>query len=163
VTVRGTFRRDARLVEGPDGTLRLQRRGAARALSIAMVALAAAVGAVDLLIGRPAFAAGAALLTAGFAALLVRAELDRFWFDGRQAVRRWITLRGMAEARVPQKRIARLGVAESAGQARLWIETADGDEIALVEGPAPWVEATAAQLADAMRFAASRPPPGELH
>ncbi len=155
MTVKGTFRRDADLVGGPAG-LRLRRRLGPRLLSAALVAAAALLTLYDARVGRPLLAAVHAVFGLGFLALLIRAELDRFSFDGHSAVRRWVTLSGVSEARLYAKVITRIAV-QRAGKkkARAWIETKSGEQYALVEGDAARVEAMAEKLAQAIRLAAS--------
>ena len=161
--IKGTFRRDADLVSEPGGGLRLQRRLVPRVISIALVAACAVITAVDALFGRPWLAVVQGALGLGFVGLLVRAELDRFSFDGASVVRRWLSLRGVAEARISPRTISRIGVAQTGKRARCWIETKAGDELALFEGDPAWVEATADQLVQAFRFAAAKPAGEELH
>jgi len=159
----GTFRRDLRLVEGPQGTLALVRRTGPRALSIALVLAATALAAIDARAGRPWLAAVHATLVVGFLFLLIRAEMDRFRFDGRAAVRRWLTLGGFCETRLEAKAIARIGVLRTGKRGRVWIETKDGDRYAVIEGKAEEVERIAARLANAVRFAAAEPGSTEVH
>lgn len=157
MAMKATFRRDADLVSERTGLLRLRRRTMPRVLSIALVAAAVAIAVVDALLGRRWLAALHGLLALGFVWLLVRAEIDRFWFDGHDAVRRWLSFRGVAEERLVPASITRVGVARSGSRARCWIETKAGDEVALLEGDAEVVEAAADTLARAIRFADSKP------
>ena len=160
MTVKGTFRRDAELISEPQGRMRLQRRIGPRLLSAALVVAAVALAAYDLRVDRPLLASVHALLSVGFLGLLLRAELDRFSFDGHSAVRRWVTLSGVSEARLTVKSIARIAVQRAGKRARAWIETKDGDQYALIEGESEQIEAMAERLAQAIRLAKSEP--GEL-
>ena len=161
--IKGTFRRDAELVSEPGGGLRLRRKLVPRVTSVALVAACAAISALDAAYGRPWIAVVQGALGVGFVILLARAELDRFEFDGSNVVRRWLSLRGVAEARISPKTISRVGVARAGKRARCWIETKSGDELALFEGDPAWVEATADQLAQAFKFAAAQPAGEQLH
>jgi hypothetical protein len=157
VTVKGTFRSDAELVSGPEGRVRLQRRIGPRLLSGALVVAAALLAVYDARVGRPWIAAVHALLGVGFLGLLLRAELDHFSFDGHSAVRRWLTLSGLRQARLQVKVIARIAVERAGKRARAWIETKSGEQYALVEGEAGRIEAMAEKLAQAIRLAKSEP------
>ena len=157
MTVKGTFRRDAELISGPGGRLRLQRRIGPRLLSAALVAAAVLLALYDARVGRTWLGAVHALLGVGFLGLFLRAELDRFYFDGESAVRRWVTLTGVSEARLQAKAITRIAVERAGPRARAWIETKSGEQYALVEGEAWHIEAMAERLAQAIRLAASEP------
>jgi len=78
-------------------------------------------------------------------------------------VRRWLTLSGVNETRLGVKAISRIGVEHAGSRARVWIETKDGQQVALVDGDAGSVEAMAEKLAQAIRLAAEHRPPQYLN
>ena len=96
------------------------------------------------------------LLQAGAPAAQARAVgvrgLDVTWrFEGAE-------LRS-ARLRVPAAEIEGVHVAFSGGRARAWVETRDGDQVALVEGEEREVRRIADQLSGVVRLASSSPSP----
>ncbi len=161
--MKGTFRSDADLVEAPRGGLRLKRRAFHRVLSVALVLLAGALAAVDFSAGRRLLGALTAILGVGFLVLLLRAEVDAFVFDGKKLLRRWLTIKGVSEARLEARSVARVGVQHEGKRARAWIETKSGEQYALIEGEAEAVDRAVEQLVQAISFAAADPRGAELH
>ena len=162
--MRGTFRRDLRL-ETARGGFTLTRRPGPRVLSVSLVLAAAALAVLDALWGKHWIALAHGVLCLGFLALLLRAELDRWEFDGEAAVRRTFALPRLSfdETRLTAKAIQRIGIEHAGKRARCWIETKGGEQYALVEGEARQVEEIAERLAQAVRFAKARPETRELH
>ncbi len=70
-----------------------------------------------------------------------------------------LTRRLSARLRVPAAEIEGVHVAFSGGRARAWVETRDGDQVALVEGEEREVRRIADQLSGVVRLASSSPPP----
>jgi hypothetical protein len=147
--VRGTFRRDLTLAPGPE--FRLTRRVSARIVSVLLALAAIGWGAFDLWAGYRLVGAATAALAVAFVVQLVQAELATWRFEGAE-------LRS-ARLRVPAAEIEGVHVAFSGGRARAWVETRDGDQVALVEGAEPEVTRIAEQLSGVVRLATSAPPP----
>jgi len=144
--VRGTFRRDLTLAPGPE--FRLTRRLSARILSVVLALAAIGWGVFDLWAGYRVVGAATAALAVAF---VVQAELATWRFEGAE-------LRS-ARLRVPAAEIEGVHVAFSGGRARAWVETRDGDQVALVEGEEREVRRIADQLSGVVRLASSLPPP----
>jgi hypothetical protein len=146
--MRGTFRRDLRLAPGPE--FRLTRRVSARVLSVVLAITAIGWGAFDLWAGHRVVGAATAALAVAFVIQLVQAELATWRFDGGE-------LRS-ARLRVRASEIEGVHVAFSGGRARAWVETRDGEQVALVEGEERDVRRIADQLSGVVRLASSSPP-----
>jgi len=161
--VRGQFRNDLELAPGT--AFRLRRRAGARIFSALLALAAVGWGAFDLWMGYRIVGAATVLLAAAFAAQLVRAELDSWLFDGREAVRRTFVLRGLRfrELRLSARDIRGVEVAFESGRARAWIEDRSGEQYALVEGDEREVRAIADRLASSLRLARLEPEHGPLH
>jgi hypothetical protein len=144
---------------------RLRRRAGARIFSALLALAAVGWGAFDLWMGYRIVGAATVLLAAAFVAQLVRAELDSWLFDGREAVRRTFILRGLRfrELRLSARDIRGVEVAFETGRARAWIEDSSGEQYALVEGDERAVRAIADRLASSLRLARLEPEHGQLH
>ena len=147
--MRGTFRRDLTLAPGPE--FRLTRRLSARILSVLLALAAIGWGLFDLWAGYRVVGAATAALAVAFVVQLVQAELATWRFEGAE-------LRS-ARLRVPAAEIEGIHVAFSGGRARAWVETRDGDQVALVEGEEREVRRIADQLSGVVRLASSSPSP----
>jgi hypothetical protein len=161
--VQGSFRRDLELLEGRPPTFRLRRRRGARLLSWGLAAAALLATALDLVAKRPFVAALQLTLAVAFIGVLVRAELDSWLFDGRQLVRRSFTGFGFREIRLRARSIVDVGIARAKGRARAWIETADGEQYALVEGGEAEVKRIAEGVRRSVLLAAADPPARIVH
>jgi hypothetical protein len=161
--VQGSFRRDLELLEGKPPTFRLRRRRGARVLSWGLAAAALVATVLDVVANRPLVAALQLTLAVAFIGVLVRAELDSWLFDGRQLVRRSFTGLGFQELRLRARSIREVAVDRVKGRARAWIETADGEQYALVEGGAAEVERIAEGIRRSVLLAAAEPPARMVH
>jgi hypothetical protein len=163
--VQGSYRNDLELAGRAPGPLRLRRKLGARVVSIGLAAAALAAGAFDLFARRPGIALAQLLLAVAFAALVARAELDSWRFDGEDLVRRTFSLRQLRfrEVRLRARSIAGIGIARAQGSARAWVETRSGQRYALVEGEAGEVERIADGLRRAVHLAAIQPGNRTLH
>jgi|SRR5437764_14660068 len=146
--MRGTFRRDLTLAPGPE--FRLTRRVSTRILSVLLAIAAIGWGVFDLWAGYRVVGAATAALAVAFVIQLVQAELATWRFDGGE-------LRS-ARLSVPAGDIEGVHVAFSGGRARAWLETRDGEQVALVEGEEREVRRIADQLSGVVRLASSSPP-----
>jgi hypothetical protein len=145
--VRGTFRKDLTLAPGPE--FRLRRRPSARVLSVALAVAAVGWGAFDLWAGYRVVGIATAALAVAFVIQLVQAELATWRFDG-------VELRS-ARLRVPASEIEGVHIAFSGGRARAWVETHDGDQVALLEGEEREVRRIADQLSGMVKLATLPP------
>jgi hypothetical protein len=135
------------LAPGPE--FRLRRRRSARVLSVLLAVAAVAWGAFDLWAGYRVVGAATAALAVAFIVQLVQAELATWRFDG-------VELRS-ARMRVPAAEIEGVHVAFSGGRARAWVETHDGEQVALVEGEEREVRQIADRLSGMVRLATIAP------
>lgn len=142
--MRGTFRRDLALVPGPG--FRLARRPAARVLSVLLAVAAIGWGAYDLWTGHRLVGAMTAALAVAFVVQLLQAELATWRFEGGE-------LRSY-RVRLHARDVEAVHLAFSAGRARAWIETRDGEEVAILEGEEEEVRRIADRLSRAIRLAA---------
>src|SRR5207245_9120943 len=133
----------------PTHVLRPGRRPA-RILSVVLALAAIGWGGFDLWAGYRVVGAATAVLAVAFVVQLVQAELATWRFEGAE-------LRS-ARLRVPAAEIEGVHVAFSGGRARAWVETRDGEQVALVEGEESVVRRIADQLAGVVRLASSSPP-----
>src|SRR3954468_10157835 len=145
------YRRDLELAPGPE--FRLRRRRSARIFSALLAIAAVGWGAYDLASGHRWIGAATLALAGAFMIQLVQSELDSWRFENRTVVRRLLTLRGVAEERLPASELPGVHVAFAKGRARPFIETMEGDEVPLVEGKEPEVR----RIADRLSAALSRP------
>lgn len=147
--MRGVFRKDLELV--PGAGFRLRRRGSARVFSGLLALAALGWGAYDLAAGLHVVGVATLALAAAFVVQLVQAELHAWRFEGD-------SLRSH-RFRVEARRIegVRLG-GFKAGRARAWVETREGEELALVEGEEEEVRRIADRLSRAVLLASPQPP-----
>jgi hypothetical protein len=150
--VRGTFRRDLILAPGPE--FRLTRRLSSRIFSALLALAAVAWGAFDLWAGYRIVGAATAALAVAFVVQLVLAELTGWRFEGAELRSRRL--------RVPAQQIEGVHLAFSGRTARAWIETRDGEQVALVEGEEREVRRIADRLSGTLRLA-SIPPGANLN
>jgi hypothetical protein len=150
--VRGTFRNDLTLASGPE--FRLTRRVSARVFSAMLAVAAVGWGVFDLWAGYRVVGAATALLAIAFVVQLVQLERAGWRFDG--AVLRSRSLR------VPARDIEGVHIAFSGRTARAWIETRDGEQVALVEGDEREVRRIADRLSGTLLLA-SMPPGANLN
>jgi hypothetical protein len=143
------YRRDLELAPGE--AFRLRRRLSPRSLPFWLVLAALGFAAYDLVAGRYWIGAATALLALAF---VLESFFDGWRVEQRVVVHRVLTLRGVREARLPASQIRGVHVAFDRGRARAFIETLDGEEVALVEGP----EAPVRQIADRLSAAISDRP-----
>jgi hypothetical protein len=133
----------------PGPEFRLRRRRSARVLSMLLALAAVGWGAFDLWAGYRVVGAATAALAVAFIVQLVQAELATWRFDG-------LELRS-ARLRVAASEIEGVHVAFSGGRARAWVETHDGDQVALVEGDEREVRKIADRLSGMVKLATTRP------
>jgi hypothetical protein len=163
--MRGAFLRGATLLRAGAGPgLALRRGRAAWTVPAALTFAGLAAALIELVAGRVATFALLVVLSAAIGLLALRADLDRWSFDGAQAVRRTFELRrfGFREVRVPASDIRRVGYLEAGSRSRAWLETRAGEEHALVEGDLAAVKRIAEAWASAARLAARDAAFGEL-
>ena len=141
--MRGTFRRDLALAPGPE--FRLTRRLSARIFSALLAAAAVGWGVFDLWAGHPVIGIATATLAVAFIVQLVQAELAGWRFEGTELRSRRL--------RLPAWEIEGVHVAFSGKTARAWIETRDGEQVALVEGEDQEVRRIADRLSGTLRLA----------
>ena len=141
--MRGTFRKDLALAPGLE--FRLTRRLSARIFSALLAAAAVGWGIFDLRAGHPVIGIATATLAVAFIVQLVQAELAGWRFEGAE-------LRSH-RLRLPAREIEGVHVAFSGKTARAWIETRDGEQVALVEGEDQEVRRIADRLSGTLRLA----------
>ena len=164
--MRGAFLRGAKLLRAGAGPgFALRRGGAAQMVPAALTLAGLSAALIELVAGRVATFALLAALSAAVAVLALRAELDRWSFDGTDAVRRTFDLRGFGfrEVRIAAREIRRVGYLEAGSRSRAWLETRAGEEHALVEGDLAAVKQIAEAWASAARLAAREAASGLLH
>jgi hypothetical protein len=142
--VRGTFRRDLTLAPGPG--FHLTRRKSARVLSVLLALAALGWGIFDLWAGYRVVGAATAALAVAFVVQIVQAELATWRFEGTELRSR--------RMRVRARDIEGVHVAFSGGRARVWIETREGEEVALAEGEEREIRGIADRLSGMVRLAA---------
>ena len=150
--MRGSFRKDLILAPGPE--FRLTRRFSARVFSALLALAAICWGAFDLWAGHRLVGAATAALAFAFIVQLVQAELAGWRLEGAE-------LRS-SRLRVRARDIEAVHVAFSGRTARAWIETRDGEQVALVEGEEREVRRIADRLSGSLRLG-SIPPPANLN
>jgi hypothetical protein len=141
--MRGAFRRDLQLAPGPE--FRLTRRRSARLFSALLAIAAAGWGIYDLRTGHRLVGIATAVLAVAFVVQLVQAELAGWRFEGAE-------LRSY-RLRLPAGQIEGVHVAFFGKTARAWIETRDGEQVALVEGDEQEVRRIAERLSGTLRLA----------
>lgn len=141
--MRGSFRKDLTLAPGPE--FRLTRRLSARIFSALLAAAAVGWGIFDLWVGHRVIGIATAALAVAFIVQLVQAELAGWRFEGAELRSRRL--------RLPAGEIEGVHVAFSGKTARAWIETRDGDQVALVEGDEQEVRRIADRLSGTLRLA----------
>jgi hypothetical protein len=141
--VRGAFRRDLTLAPGPG--FHLTRKKSARVLSVLLAATALGWGIFDLWAGYRVVGAATAALAVAFVVQIVQAELATWRFEGKELRSR--------RMRVRAREIESVHVASSGGRGRVWIETRDGEEIALAEGTEREIRDVADRLSGMVRLA----------
>ena len=150
--MRGTFRRDLALAPGPD--FRLRRRPSARLSSVLLALAAIAWGAFDLWAGHRLVGAATAVLAVAFIVQFVQAEQAGWRFEGTELRSR--------KLRLPAQDIQGVHLALSDGWARAWVETRNGEQVALLEGEEQEVRRIADRLSGLVRMA-SMPPRATLN
>ena len=143
------YRRDLELAPGE--AFRLRRRFSPRSLPFWLVLAALGFAAFDL-VSRRWWVGSATLLLA--LAFVAESFFDGWRVEERVVVHRALTLRGLREAKLPVSQIRGVHVAFEGRRARAFIETLDGEEVALVEGP----EAPVRQIAERLSAAISNQP-----
>jgi hypothetical protein len=143
----GTFRKDLELSSGPG--FRLKRRRSARLFSALLALTAFGWGVFDLIVGHRLVGIATGVLAVAFVVQLVRAELGGWRFEGSE-------LRSH-RFRLSAREIEGVHVGFSGKMARAWIETRDGDQVALVEGEEAEVRGIADRLSGTLSLA-SMPP-----
>ena len=141
--MRGTFRRDLALAPGPD--FRLRRRPSARLSSVLLALAAIAWGAFDLWAGHRLVGAATAVLAVAFIVQFVQAEQAGWRFEGTELRSR--------KLRLPAQDIQGVHLALSDGWARAWVETRNGEQVALLEGEEQEVRRIADRLSGLVRMA----------
>ena len=141
--MRGRFRRDLALAPGPD--FRLRRRPSARVSSLLLALAAIAWGAFDLWAGHRLVGAATAVLAVAFIVQFVQAEQAGWRFEGTE-------LRSQ-KLRLPAQDIQGVHLALSDGWARAWVETRNGEQVALLEGEEQEVRRIADRLSGLVRMA----------
>lgn len=139
--VQGMFRRDLELA--PGAGFRLRRRLAARAYSALLAIAALGWGAFDLLAGHPIVGGATLALAAAFVIQLVQAEMRSWRFEDGA-----LRTRG---ASLSLRHIAGVHLAFEGRRARAWVETVQGEQIALVEGDEREVRRIADRLSSEIR------------
>ena len=150
--MRGTFRRDLALAPGPD--FRLRRRPSARLSSVLLALAAMAWGAFDLWAGHRLVGAATAVLAVAFIVQFVQAEQAGWRFEGTELRSR--------KLRLPAQDIQGVHLALSDGWARAWVETRNGEQVALLEGEEQEVRRIADRLSGLVRMV-SMPPRASLN
>ncbi len=150
--MRGRFRRDLALAPGPD--FRLRRRPSARLSSVLLALAAIAWGAFDLWAGHRLVGAATAVLAVAFIVQFVQAEQAGWRFEGTELRSR--------KLRLPAQDIQGVHLALSDGWARAWVETRNGEQVALLEGEEQEVRRIADRLSGLVRMA-SMPPRATLN
>jgi len=150
--VRGTFRNDLTLASGPE--FRLTRRVSARVFSAMLAVAAVGWGVFDLWAGYRLVGAATALLAIAFVIQLVQLERAGWRFDG--------TVLRSRSVRVPARDIEGVHIAFSGRTTRAWIETRQGEQVALVEGDEREVRRIADRLSGTLLLA-SMPPGANLN
>ncbi len=143
--MRGTFRRDLALAPGP--AFRLRRRISARIASALLAVAAVGWGAYDLWSGHRIIGLATAALAVAFVLQLVQAELSGWRLEGTELRSR--------RFRLPAKDIEGVYVAFEGRRARAWVETREGEQVALVEGDEREVRRIADRLSGTIRLAAT--------
>jgi len=151
--MKGAFRRDLTLAPGPG--FRLRRRLVARVFSVLLALAALGWGAFDLLAGFWLVGGATLALAVAFVVQLAQAELAGWRFDG-------VELRSR-RVRLPAGGIEGVRVVLENGRARAWVETREGEQVALVEGDEEEVRRIAERLSGALRLASLQPPRQALH
>ena len=146
------YRRDLELAPGPH--FRLRRRRSARLFSALLAVAALGWGVYDISAGHRWIGAVTLALAVAFVIQLAQSEADSWRFEERAVIRRMLTLRGLAEERLPANQIRGVHVAFEKGRARAFIETLAGEEVPLVEGE----EAEVRRIADRLSAALHHPP-----
>jgi hypothetical protein len=141
--VRGTFRRDLALA--PGAGFRLGRKRSATVLSVLLALAAVGWGAYDLWAGHRVVGLATAVLAAAFIVQLVQGELAGWRFEGAELRSRRVRLKA--------REIESVHISASGGRARAWVETRDGEKVALVEGEEREIRHIADRLAGAIRLA----------
>jgi hypothetical protein len=150
--VQGTFRKDLELSADPGFTL--TRRRSARALSVLLVVAAVGWGIFDLRSGHRVVGLATVALAVAFVVQLVQAERSGWRFEGSE-------LRSH-RFRLPAREIEGVHVGFSGKTARAWIETRNGEQVALVEGGEREVRRIADRLSGTLQLA-SMPPRANLN
>jgi hypothetical protein len=145
--VRGTFRRDLALAPGPG--FQLRRRASARLFSLLLALAAISWGAFDLWAGQRLIGAATAVLAVAFVVQHVRAEQAGWRFELTELRSRTL--------RLAARDIEGVHLACSGGSARAWVETRDGEQVALLEGDEEEVRRVADRLSGLLRLASMRP------
>jgi hypothetical protein len=131
-----------------------------------MIASGAAFAAADLWLQRPIVAAFTGLAALALLALHLRAEVQRWRFDGAQVVRRDLELLRLRvrEERLPVAQIEEVGYEERGPRARAWLVT-PGGLLPLLEGKPEAVRQIAADFRNAVALAKAERPGGaeQLH
>jgi hypothetical protein len=143
------YSRDLELAPGE--AFRLRRRFSPRTVSFWLALMAVAFAACDLYSRRWVIGSLTLLLALAFVA---ESYFDGWRVEERAVVHRVLTLRGPREQRLPAAQIRGVHVAFQNGRARAFIETLEGVEVPLVEGP----EASVRQIADRLSAAISDRP-----
>jgi hypothetical protein len=166
-SMRGTFRTDLGLRTDPrrPGAFELRRRWGPRLVSLAMIGLGAIFAVADLWMHRPVVAGLTAVASLAILALHVRAEVQRWRFDGAQVVRRDLELLRLRvrEERLPVAQIQEVGYQERGPQARVWLVTQGGGVHPLAEGKPAAVRRIAADLRNAVALAKAERPADAAH
>jgi len=129
----------------PGPGFRLRRRTGARLLSALLAVAALGWGAFDLLTGFRVVGGATLALALAFVAQLVQGELASWRFDG-------VELRSR-RLRLPARQIQGVHLAFDKGRARAWVETRNGEQVALVEGEENEVRRIADRLSGSLKLA----------
>jgi hypothetical protein len=131
------------LAPGPE--FRLRRRLSARLFSLLLAVTAIAWGAFDLWAGHRLVGVATAVLAIAFVVQLVQAEQAGWGFEGTELRSRTL--------RLPARDIEGVHLTVSGRSARAWVETRDGEQVALLEGEEQEVRRIAARLSGLLRLA----------